>query len=197
MSHIISNIIDVDGCTIHYLEAGERGEKVIVLLHGMKFQAETWQKLGTMEFLASHGLRVVAVDMPGFGKSPECGKKPIEILHAFLNAMALSQVTLVGPSMGGKTSIEYAVDHGENLEALVLVGAVGVEENRSRLNRIQVPTLIVWGAEDAVSPVAMSEILVEELGETQRVIIDGAPHPCYLDQPEQWHDALKKFLINK
>lgn len=150
-----------------------------------------------MDFLASKGFRVVAVDMPGFGKSPECEKTPVEILHAFLKVMSLTQVTLIGPSMGGKTSIEYAVAHGENLKALVLVGAVGVKENKSWLARIQVPTLIVWGGEDAVSPVAMSDILVEELADTQRVILDGAPHPCYLDQPDQWHDALQKFLINK
>lgn len=197
MSHVISNTVSVDGCTLHYLEAGEGGEEVIVLLHGMKFNAETWQELGTMDFLAAQGFKVVAVDMPGFGKSPECEKVSVEILHAFLQVMSLSKVILIGPSMGGKTSIEYAVTHGNNLAALVVVGAVGVEENKSRLARIQVPTLIVWGSEDAVSPLAMSDMLVEELADSQRVIIDGAPHPCYLDQPDQWHDALKKFLINK
>ncbi|MBM9511322.1 alpha/beta fold hydrolase [Desulfogranum marinum] len=197
MSHIISNIVNVDGCTLHYLEAGERGQKTIVLLHGMKFKAETWQELGTMDFLANQGFRVVAVDMPGFGQSPECEKTPVEMLHAFLNVMSLSQVTLIGPSMGGKIAIEFAIAHGAGLSALVLVGAVGVEENRSGLARVQVPTLIVWGGEDAVSPLAMSDILVEELADNRRVILDGAPHPCYLDQPNQWHDALKKFLLNK
>lgn len=197
MSPIISNTVNVEGCLVHYLEAGKRESKIIVLLHGMKFKAETWQELGTMDFLVSQGFRVVAVDMPGFGKSPECDKTPVELLHAFFYVMSLSQVTLIGPSMGGKTSIEFAIAHGENLSALVLVGAVGVEENKSRLDRIQIPTLIVWGGEDAVSPLAMSDILVEELVDTQRVIIDGAPHPCYIDQPDQWHDVLKKFLINK
>lgn len=37
----------------------------VVLLHGQSFQASTWQECGTLQALTKHGVRAVAVDLPG------------------------------------------------------------------------------------------------------------------------------------
>jgi abhydrolase domain-containing protein 14 len=73
---IKEKMIDVDGCRVHVWEANETGGRDVVLLPGMKFQAETWRQLGTLDFLAAAGFHGVAVDLPGFGKSPAGSAEP-------------------------------------------------------------------------------------------------------------------------
>ncbi len=195
MAAITSQTFNLPDCPLHYVQAGPADGIPIVLLHGMKFQAQTWQDLGTLDFLAGLGCCVYAVDMPGFGKSGTSSLPPTEVLHRFLAHVQKKSLVLIGPSMGGRIALEYAISHPEQLRGLVVVGAVGVEENRAGLARIKVPSLIIWGGEDQVSPLSNSDILLEELGQASREIYPGAPHPCYLDQTDRWHQSLRSFLI--
>jgi abhydrolase domain-containing protein 14 len=162
----------------------------------MKFQAETWRELGTLGQLAGQGLRVLAVDLPGFGRSPAHPLPQGEVVHRLLDKLDIDRAVLVGPSMGGRVAMEYAIAHPERLAGLVLVGAVGVADNRADLGRITVPVLVVWGSEDQVAPLADSDTLLAELPQARREILAGAPHPCYLDQPERWHEVLRAFLTS-
>ena len=196
MPTLTTRQIDLDGCTIHCLESGDPAGRAVVLLHGMKFQAETWRELGTLAQLADQGLRVLAVDMPGFGRSPAHPLPPGEVVHRLLDKLDIDRAVLVGPSMGGRIALEYAIGHPERLAGLVLVGAVGVADNRAGLGRITVPVLVVWGSEDQVAPLGDSDTLLTELPQARREILDGAPHPCYLDRPERWHEVLRTFLTS-
>ncbi|WP_310600435.1 alpha/beta hydrolase [Desulfobulbus sp.] len=194
MFEITEKTVDCGGGELHCLECGRPEGRSIVLLHGMKFQAATWRELGTLEVLAELGLRVLAVDMPGFGRSPACDLAPVEALARFLDRLDLGQTILVGPSMGGRIALEFAIAHPGQVAGLVLVGAVGVEENRAHLAQIAAPCLIVWGGADQVSPLANSEILLAGLPDARREIYPEAPHPCYLERPERWHASLRTFL---
>ena len=196
MPTLTTRQIDLDGCTIHCLESGDPAGRAVVLLHGMKFQAETWRELGTLAQLADQGLRVLAVDLPGFGRSPANPCAPGEVVHRRLDKLDIDRAVLVGPSMGGRVAMEYAIAHPERLAGLVLVGPVGVADNRADLGRITVPVLVVWGSEDQVAPLADSDTLLTELPRARREILDGAPHPCYLDRPERWHEVLRTFLTS-
>jgi abhydrolase domain-containing protein 14 len=73
---------------VHVLLAGPPGGLGVILLHGMKFQAETWRDLGTLEYLAGRGLRVVAVDLPGFGRSPAGPAAPAATLRGVIDRFA-------------------------------------------------------------------------------------------------------------
>ena len=194
MTEIISKNIDSLGCCLHCLQAGDPKKRTVLLLHGMKFSAATWQELGTLEKLARHGFHPLALDMPGFGQSPVCDRDQDEILSAFISQGELDRPVMIGPSMGGRIALEFAINHPGILGGLVLVGAVGVEENRERLAEIKIPVLLIWGSEDRISPPANSDILLDAVQGAKRVIIDGAPHPCYLDQPDTWHTAVLNFL---
>ncbi len=194
MTEIISKNIDALGCCLHCLEAGEGKNRTVLLLHGMKFSAATWQELGTLEKLAHAGFHPLAVDMPGFGGSQVCDRDQDELLSAFISQGELNRPVMIGPSMGGRIALEFAINHPGILGGLVLVGAVGVEENRDRLAEINIPVLIIWGSEDQISPLENSDILLKSIPGAERVIIDGAPHPCYLDQPDTWHAAVLDFL---
>jgi len=194
MVDIVSESIDIPSCSLHCLAAGDKTARDIVLLHGMKFQAATWQELGTLKVLADAGMRALAVDMPGFGKSPACEAEQDGVLTEFINRETSGKPVLLGPSMGGRIALEFAINHPQQVSGLILVGAVGVEENRDRLAEIKVPTLLIWGSEDRISPVANSEVLLGAVEGAERVLLKGAPHPCYLDQPETFHGALRNFV---
>lgn len=186
--------MSVNSCRIHYLTAGNPDHRTVVLLHGMKFQAATWQELGTLEHLAEEGLHAVAVDMPGFGKTPNCPLDQENVLLGLLKGLGRRRVVLVGPSMGGRIALEFAIRHLPSVAGLVLVGAVGVAENKDNLSSVTAPTLIVWGSEDAIAPLADCELLHASIAGSKKIIIDGAPHPCYLVKPDTWHAELVAFL---
>jgi abhydrolase domain-containing protein 14 len=196
VSAINDKNINLDGCVINCLECGNPDGTAVILLHGMKFQAETWRELGTLEVLAGLRLHVLAVDIPGFGKSPASELQPVEALARFLQQQGLDRVVLVGPSMGGRIALEFAITYPQRIAGLILAGAVGVEENRTSLASITAPTHIVWGAEDQIAPLANSDILLAEIQNATREIYPEAPHPCYLAQPDRWHASLRIFFTN-
>ena len=45
MFAVQSKMASAGPCTLHVLEAGAAGAAAVVLLHGMKFKAETWRDL--------------------------------------------------------------------------------------------------------------------------------------------------------
>lgn len=196
MTTISKKTINVDNCSISCLTAGSAAKKTVILLHGMKFRAATWQDLGTLQQLSKSGFHAVAVDMPGFGESPPCSLDNNTVLCQVIDNTGCEKVVLIGPSMGGRTALEYTISRQESVAGLVLVGAVGVEDNRDNLKSIKVPTLLVWGGEDAISPLGNCELLADSITGSRKIIIDGAPHPCYLDNPEKWHTELINFLTS-
>ncbi|MBW1749853.1 MAG: alpha/beta hydrolase [Deltaproteobacteria bacterium] len=194
MIDITSKDIDTVSCSLHFLEAGNPEGKDVILLHGMKFKAESWQELGTLEKLATAGYHPLALDMPGFGGSPACEADQDKVLADFINELELERPVLIGPSMGGRIALEFALNHPGIQGGLVLVGTVGVAENKDRLSQIEQPVFIVWGGDDQISPIANSDILLNSIKGSKRLVLEGAPHPCYQDQPDAWHAALLEFL---
>ncbi|MDY6986897.1 MAG: alpha/beta hydrolase [Thermodesulfobacteriota bacterium] len=194
MAEIISRNVSVGECTIHGLETkGTEGHEVL-LLHGAKFQAATWKKLATLDRLDGAGYRPHAIDLPGFGKSPRCAVAPERVLQAFIEKQKLSRPVLVGPSMSGRISLDFALKYPELVGGLVLIGAVGVRERSEQLDAIRVPCLILWGSNDAIAPLASARLLHGRIPGAELRIFDGAGHPCYLDQPDLWHEELLSFL---
>jgi len=63
-----------------------------------------------------------------------------------------------------------------------------------RLYRIQVPTLIVWGRQDALIPVAYAAEFGSRIAGSQVEVIDDCGHVVQADQPEHTWTALSKFL---
>lgn len=60
------------------------------------------------------------------------------------------------------------------------------------LNSLAVPTLIVHGRQDPI-PLASSEAIAQAMG-ASLVVIDGAGHVPYVEQPRQLFDAIRTFL---
>jgi non-heme chloroperoxidase len=100
----------------------------VVLIHGWPLDSDMWEYQST--FLASQGLRVVAYDRRGFGRSsqPWTGydyDTLADDLKAVMDGLGLEGATLVGFSMGGGEVARYMSRHnGARVAKAVLVGAV-------------------------------------------------------------------------
>jgi len=193
MSSITQKFVEVGKCRVNTLSCKGSGKSVL-MLHGMSFRADTWKELGTLAALGDAGYDVIAADMPGFGDTEKCGTGPDKVVASLIETLKLDRPVLVGPSMGGRISLNFVLDHPEMVGGLVLVGCVSVEENRDRLKTIKVPTFIVWGSRDHIAPMSNAELLKKEVKGSKLLVIDGAKHPAYLDAPGLWHAELIKFL---
>jgi len=118
-----------DNIVVHYLEAGQG--PVLVLVHGLGSSAEVWRD--SMRRLA-RGYRVVALDLPGYGKSDKPRSDySIEyqaaVLNDFIDALGAGKVALVGNSMGGWVSAITALNHPEKVSHLILVDSAGLRRD--------------------------------------------------------------------
>jgi len=182
----------IRGCAIHTRRVAGGGPPV-VLLHGAKFSAHTWDELGTLARLGDAGYTAVAADLPGFGQSPSGQADPAGIIADLLASFAAPPV-VVGPSMSGKLALDVALAAPGTVGGLVLVGPVQVPQYQAKLGRITVPALVVWGERDHIAPIAHADTLGEGLPDARVVKVPGGGHPCYLDDPDRWHDGLLDFL---
>lgn len=194
MAEIISTNVTADQCRVHILRTQNTQGQPVILLHGARFQASTWRDLTTLDRLGDGGYRPYALDLPGFGESPRCALPPDDVIKAFIEEEALSRPVLVGPSMSGKISLDFVLNQPEMVGGLVLIGAVGVQQRREQLHMIQVPCLILWGSRDPIAPIDAGRLLHEKIPGAELEIFDNAGHPCYLDQPDLWHETLLTFM---
>lgn len=141
--------ISVHGHEVSYRSGGEG--PVVLLVHGMAGSSTSW--LPIMEDLGRH-VTFLAPDLPGHGRS----EKPrgdyslgaqAGFLRDFLGALGHERATVVGTSLGGGIAMQFAYQHPERCERLVLVCAGGLGDEVMPLLRV----LAVPGAE-YVMPVA-------------------------------------------
>ena len=184
---ISTHDVTVSGSTLRYLEAGPPGPTTVLLLHGARFTSETWRELETIATLADAGHHVIAVDLPGYGSSDASQLPSNKYLHETLGQLwPASRFIIVSLSMSGGFSLPFVARRPDRVAGYVAVAPVGINHHRVALGGVDVPTLVVWGENDAVVPVSQAGVLAEALnGDT--LILAGAGHPCYLDQPDEFH----------
>ncbi|MCT1433265.1 alpha/beta fold hydrolase [Dietzia maris] len=61
------------------------------------------------------------------------------------------------------------------------------------LPQITVPTLLIWGRDDARSPLRVGEGFHEAIPDSTLVVIEGAGHLSHLERPEQVNRAIRQF----
>jgi abhydrolase domain-containing protein 14 len=194
--HAQTHDVPVDGRQLHYLESGEpgAGAPTVVLLHGARFTSKTWEDLGTLDRLAAAGHHVVALDLPGYGRSEPSALAPDAYLVRALDTLLPNRrVVLVSPSMSGGYSLPFVAEHSDRVAGFVPIAPVGISRYAAGVRGLHVPSLVVWGENDTIIPVAQAEVLATALS-GRTLILEGAGHPCYLDRPEDFHRALLAFL---
>lgn len=116
---------------VHYRDEGPRSDLTpIVLLHGTAASLHTWE--GWTKSLSATR-RVITLDLPGFGLT---GPSPLgdysddaydSFLLSFFGELQIGRMVLGGNSMGGALAWQYAARHPEQVSALVLVDAGGLD----------------------------------------------------------------------
>ncbi len=116
----------IAGRRVHYLDVGT-GDRVFILIHGMGGRWQHW--LENIPALAEHG-RVVALDLPGFGRSqPPEGRVTLErfadTAAELVRSLGIGRAVFVGHSMGGQVALRVGSRHPDLAEAVASVaGAI-------------------------------------------------------------------------
>ena len=187
---------DFKGKPLFRISAGPADGRPILLLHGAKFDSETWQKLGTIDVLAEAGYRVIAVDLPGFGKSPRRRMEPATLGKELLTHLGMDRAVIVAPSMSGRFAFPLVLNHADHISGFIPIAPVGAVEYAKKLKPSAIPTLVIWGEKDTLMPAAQASILAASFDDAKVLTLPGARHPAYLDQPEKFHQAVLEFIAD-
>lgn len=121
-------LVDVNGHPAYAYTGGRPFDPalpVVVFIHGGVHDHSVWALQS--RYLAHHGFAVLAVDLPGHGRSAGEALASIESigdwLVALLDAAGVARATLVGHSMGALAALEVAGRFPTRVERVVMLGA--------------------------------------------------------------------------
>jgi pimeloyl-ACP methyl ester carboxylesterase len=147
---------------VAYVELNPAGDKgTIVFIHGLGSYLKFWWF--QLDTFAAKGWRVVAIDLPGYGKSEKPASFPYtmeamaDAVRELLAALEVEHPVVVGHSMGGQTALSWAIRYPTEPRALVLTSPAGFEtfgareqawmERSYTVSLIQrLPEYAIWGS---------------------------------------------------
>lgn len=123
----------VNGQPLAFHDA-KNGGRPLLLIHGLASNAGFWRY--NVDALERAGFRVIAVDLPGYGKSGKSYSAPYgmryyaETLVELLRQLGIEKAVWAGHSMGGQISLTAALEFPRAVDRLVLVSPAGIESFR-------------------------------------------------------------------
>ena len=116
--------IDVDGLRMHYVDEGPRDAQPVLMLHGEPSWSYLYRKM--IPVLTAAGLRAVAPDLIGFGRSDKPASQDdysyashVAWLTSFIEQADLRNITLVCQDWGGLIGLRIAAEHPERFARIV------------------------------------------------------------------------------
>lgn len=116
--------VEVDGLRMHYLDEGPADAPVVLLLHG----EPSWSYLyrWMIPVLVDAGLRAVAIDLVGFGRSDKPTRRGdytyqahVDWTWAAIEAIGLTGITLVCQDWGGLIGLRLVGEHPDRFARVV------------------------------------------------------------------------------
>ena len=119
------NYTDVDGLRVHYLDEGPRDGAVVLLMHGEPSWSYLYRTM--IPVLTAAGLRCIAPDLVGFGRSDKPTAREdytyaahVEWMRALLfDAIGLTDATLVCQDWGGLIGLRLVGEHPDRFARVV------------------------------------------------------------------------------
>jgi haloalkane dehalogenase len=109
---------------VHYLDEGPQDGETVLLLHGEPSWAYLYRTM--IPHLTAAGLRAVAIDLVGFGRSDKPAHRAdytyqthVDWIWAAIEAIGLDAVTLVGQDWGGLIGLRLVGEHPERFARVV------------------------------------------------------------------------------
>lgn len=202
MSTITYRTIDVDGLEIFYREAGDATRPTLLLLHGFPSSGHMFRDL--IPRLA-HRFRLVAPDLPGFGRSAMPPRHRFEelarIMGRFTEVAGIERYALYLFDYGAPTGFRMALAHPKRVTAIVSQNGNAYEEG---LGDSWNPIQRYWrepsdanrqALQDFLSPEAIRWQYEHGVPDPQRVSPDGyALDAWYMTRPGMAELQLDLFL---
>lgn len=229
----------------------------IVFIHGSGDSARIW-RLQT-DYLGSQ--RAIAIDLPGHGERADTFDGDVTVqqyaqaaYEIVTNELHLQTPIIAGHSLGGAVALTMALNYGQQLGGLLLVGtgarlrvhptlledarqaspttspriselafasstppgiadetmreqkapgpnilyrdlsACNVFDVMSRLSEIHLPTLIICGEDDRLTPVKYSQYMHQHITGSTLHIIPDAGHYVMREQPQAFNQTVEQWL---
>lgn len=119
------------GVAVRVAESGPKDGMPLIMLHG--WGASLYMFRHALAALPHKSVRVIAVDLRGYGLSDKPRKRGAYTLDAYcadldalLDALALPRAALVGHSMAGALVLRYALRRPERVTRLILINPAGL-----------------------------------------------------------------------
>ena len=130
--------VNANGLNLHYLDWGNTGKPTLVLIHGLRGHAHSWDDVSAS---LCHDFHVLSLDQRGRGDTDWAPDGDYDTdayvadLEGFCDALGLDSFILCGHSMGARNGMTFASRHPEKLGKLILVD-MGPDINREGGQRI-------------------------------------------------------------
>ncbi len=109
-------------------------------------------------------------------------------------------LSLIPPFLFWRTKIKHwfykAIDSDYHSAGSMkdIFGSVTGEDLSASASKLKNPTLLVWGREDVVTPLADGELLHRLIADSQLEIIENAGHFAHLEKPEEVEKVIMNFI---
>ncbi|GAA3602403.1 alpha/beta hydrolase [Marihabitans asiaticum] len=193
------------------------GGPTVVYLHGNGSDIGTISPLA--DLVAAQGIGFAAPEYPGYGPSP--GRPSEESVlaaarrgldHLEGEGVDPAATVLVGESLGSAVAARLALDGGwaglvlvspfTSMTAMFRAVVRGLPERlvpdryatEGLAAGLELPTLLLHGAEDSLVPPAMSAALAEVIPQARRVVVPGRDHNTLWEAPSQVLEEVVSFV---
>jgi len=156
--------IETDWGKVFARSIGRPVDPLVLAIHGWSQRNgwHTWEPM--MAPLAGAGLRVVSVDMPGWGRSvpvqagPLGNQEALAVAAQLLDKLTTKQAILMGKSWGGGIALALALSSPGRVSKLLLTAPA--YQQFDELAGLRQPVLLAWAEDDPVIPYAYAEKFV-------------------------------------